>query len=151
MKIFSLPLLAETVLARRKSKNMTQAQLAQAAGMNRSSISKLESKEYTPSLEQLQALAEVLDFDPTKLFTARPVPVSDVSSPVKIAVAGTGYVGLSLAVLLSQHNPVKAVDIVPERVEKINQYVSPIQDEYIEKYLAEAREGTRAQIGRAHV
>lgn len=54
-----------------------------------------------------------------------------------IAVAGTGYVGLSLAVLLAQHNTVKAVDILPEKVEKINRKVSPIQDEYIEKYLLE--------------
>ena len=56
---------------------------------------------------------------------------------MKIAVAGTGYVGLSMAVLLSQHNEVMAVDIVPEKVEKINQWCSPIQDEYIEQYLAE--------------
>ena len=55
----------------------------------------------------------------------------------KIAVAGTGYVGLSIAVLLSQHNQVVAVDIVPEKVELINNKKSPIQDEYIEKYLAE--------------
>ena len=56
---------------------------------------------------------------------------------LKIAVAGTGYVGLSIAILLSQHHRVMAVDIIPERVEKINQRKSPIQDEYIEKYLAE--------------
>ena len=56
---------------------------------------------------------------------------------LKIAVAGTGYVGLSLAILLSQHHEVTAVDIVPEKVEKINKRISPIQDEYIEKYLAE--------------
>ncbi|MCD8014681.1 MAG: nucleotide sugar dehydrogenase [Lachnospiraceae bacterium] len=56
---------------------------------------------------------------------------------MKIAVAGTGYVGLSLAVLLAQHNKVKAVDIVESKVEKINRRESPIQDEYIEKYLAE--------------
>ena len=55
----------------------------------------------------------------------------------KIAVAGTGYVGLSLAVLLSQHNHVTAVDVIPEKVEMINNRESPIQDEYIEKYLAE--------------
>lgn len=54
-----------------------------------------------------------------------------------IAVAGTGYVGLSIAVLLSQHNHVTAVDIIPEKVEMINNRKSPIQDEYIEKYLAE--------------
>lgn len=56
---------------------------------------------------------------------------------IKIAVAGTGYVGLSLATLLSQHHQVKAVDVIPEKVEKLNKKISPIQDEYIEKYLAE--------------
>ena len=56
---------------------------------------------------------------------------------LKIAVAGTGYVGLSIATLLSQHHKVMAVDIVPEKVELINNKKSPIQDEYIEKYLAE--------------
>lgn len=55
----------------------------------------------------------------------------------RIAVAGTGYVGLSIATLLSQHHPVMAVDVVPEKVEQINNKKSPIQDEYIEKYLAE--------------
>ena len=56
---------------------------------------------------------------------------------MKIAVAGTGYVGLSIATLLSQHHEVMAVDIIPEKVDLINQRKSPIQDEYIEKYLAE--------------
>ena len=56
---------------------------------------------------------------------------------MKIAIAGTGYVGLSIATLLAQHNKVIAVDVVPEKVDKINNGVSPIQDEYIEKYLAE--------------
>ncbi|MBR1872817.1 MAG: nucleotide sugar dehydrogenase [Bacteroidales bacterium] len=56
---------------------------------------------------------------------------------MKIAVAGTGYVGLSIATLLAQHHQVKAVDVIPEKVEKINNKISPIQDEYIEKYLAE--------------
>lgn len=56
---------------------------------------------------------------------------------LKIAVAGTGYVGLSIATLLAQHHEVKAVDVIPEKVEKINQRISPIQDEYIEKFFAE--------------
>ena len=55
---------------------------------------------------------------------------------MKIAVAGTGYVGLSLATLLSQNNEVVALDVIPEKVEKINNRISPIQDEYIEKYLS---------------
>ena len=56
---------------------------------------------------------------------------------IKIAMAGTGYVGLSIATLLSQHHQVKAVDVIPEKVEKLNNRISPIQDDYIEKYLAE--------------
>ena len=70
-----------------------------------------------------------------------PLPMPDRS--YKIAVAGTGYVGLSLAVLLAQHNDVTAVDIVPEKVDMLNQFLSPLQDEYIETYLAEAKEGRR--------
>ena len=78
---------------------------------------------------------------------------------MKIAVAGTGYVGLSIATLLSQHHEVMAVDIIPEKVDLINHKKSPIQDEYIEKYLAEKDLNLTAtldaeaayKIGRAHV
>ena len=59
------------------------------------------------------------------------------SKLMKIAVAGTGYVGLSIATLLAQHNEVVAVDVIPEKVDKINNHISPIQDDYIEQYLAE--------------
>ena len=58
---------------------------------------------------------------------------------MKIAVAGTGYVGLSLATLLSQNNEVVALDVIPEKVEMINNRISPIQDEYIEKYFKEKK------------
>lgn len=58
---------------------------------------------------------------------------------INIAVAGTGYVGLSIATLLAQHHQVTAVDVIPEKVEKINRHISPIQDEYIEKYLSEKK------------
>lgn len=143
MKKLSLQLLSDTIFSRRKTLKLTQTQLAEKAHMNRSMLSKLESQEYTPSIDQLQALAEVLGFEPTDLFSEElePLPVS--ARNYKIAVAGTGYVGLSLAVLLAQHNEVTAVDIIPEKVEKLNQYKSPIQDDYIEKYLAEAKEGKR--------
>lgn len=60
-----------------------------------------------------------------------------MKAKINIAVAGTGYVGLSIATLLAQHHQVVAVDVIPEKVEKINNHISPIQDEYIEKYLAE--------------
>ena len=69
---------------------------------------------------------------------------------LKIAVAGTGYVGLSIATLLSQHHHVTAVDVIPEKVEKLNNRVSPIQDDYIEKYLAEKKLNLTATLdGRA--
>ena len=60
-----------------------------------------------------------------------------MNKEIKIAVAGTGYVGLSIATLLAQHHQVIAVDVIPEKVEMLNRKQSPIQDEYIEKYLAE--------------
>ena len=65
---------------------------------------------------------------------------------MKIAVAGTGYVGLSMATLLSQHNEVVAVDVIPEKVEKINNRISPIQDDYIEKYFAEKELNLQATL-----
>ena len=65
---------------------------------------------------------------------------------LKIAVAGTGYVGLSIATLLSQNHQVTAVDVIPEKVEKLNNKISPIQDEYIEKYLAEKNLNLRATL-----
>ena len=192
MKTLSLSLLSSTVISRRKAMKLTQADLAKSIGMNRSMLSKLETQGYTPSIDQLQAIAKFLGFDPTELFIEQETPVSedpthisagtgvsthggagigvstqahtdttlptpgsttasaasdnigtDAPSSLKIAVAGTGYVGLSLAVLLSQHNEVTAVDILPEKVEKLNHYESPIRDEYIEKFLREAKEGTR--------
>ena len=144
MKKISIQLLADTVVSRRKAMKITQAQLAKATGINRGLLSRLESLDYIPAIEQLQALGEALDFDPTDMFvdTATTTPII-VERSYKIAVAGTGYVGLSLAVLLAQHNQVTAVDIVPEKVEKLNNFISPIQDEYIEKYLDEAKKGKR--------
>ena len=65
---------------------------------------------------------------------------------LEIAVAGTGYVGLSIATLLAQHHQVTAVDVIPEKVEKLNNKISPIQDEYIEKYLAEKELNLRATL-----
>lgn len=144
MKKLSMQLLADTVVSHRKAMKITQAQLSITTGINRGLLSRLESLNYMPSIEQLQALGEALNFDPTDMFvdtaTTTPIPIEH---SYKIAVAGTGYVGLSLAVLLAQNNTVTAVDIVPEKVEKLNKYISPIQDEYIEKFLAEAKRGKR--------
>lgn len=143
MKEISLQLLSQTILSKRKIKNLTQLDVAKATGIHRSIISKIESMEHIPSVNQLQALSEVLDFDTKELFIDPNITNDKIIKEYNIAVAGTGYVGLSLAVLLSQHNKVTAVDIIPEKVEKLNNYISPIQDDYIEKYLSEAKEGKR--------
>ncbi len=132
MKKLSLPLLSETVVSRRKALKITQAQLAQKTGIHRSVLSKLESREYIPSIPQLEALGEALGFEPADLYAEEAAPAERTEPSRRIAVAGAGYVGLSLAVLLSQHNEVTCVDIVPEKVEKLNRFESPIQDEYIE-------------------
>lgn len=137
MKKLSTAQLADTIIRLRKQQHMTQAQLAAETGINRSLVSRIEKQDFMPSIEQLEALGDVLHFDITELFISD-LPVKYPSpSPLKIAIAGTGYVGLSIATLLAQHNHVTAVDIIPEKVDMINRHQSPIQDEYIEKYLAE--------------
>ena len=137
MKKLSTAQLADTIIRLRKQQHLTQAQLAAETGINRSLISRMEKQDFMPSIEQLEALGDVLHFDITELFISD-LPVKYPSpSPLKIAIAGTGYVGLSIATLLAQHNHVTAVDIIPEKVDMINKRQSPIQDEYIEKYLAE--------------
>lgn len=139
MKKISMKKMADTITSKRKECKITQTKLAELTGINRAMISRLESCDYMPSIEQLEAIAEVLHFEVTDLFeeerTASEKPVLD--KKYNVAVAGTGYVGLSIATLLSQHNHVTAVDIIQEKVNLINQRKSPIQDEYIEKYLAE--------------
>lgn len=137
MKKLSQELLVAKVLERRKEKGLTQQQLADLTGINRALLSRLETSDFIPSIQQLEALGDVLEFDIVSLFVDESKNVEiEKCSPLNIAVAGTGYVGLSLAVLLAQHNHVVAVDIIPEKVEMINNKKSPIQDEYIEEYLA---------------
>ena len=138
MKKLSRQLLAETIHENRKSKKLTMEQLAALTGIHRTMISRIEKQDYMPSVEQLEKLADALQFEITDLYIEETQSDSVVPDhPYNIAVAGTGYVGLSIATLLSQHNHVTAVDIVPEKVQMINERKSPIQDEYIEKYLAE--------------
>ena len=173
MKKLSTQKLSDTICQRRRAKCLTQAQLAERTGIHRGMIGRIENCDYIPSIEQLQNLAEALDFEVFDLFeevckettkdavngstkdttngadkdavngTAKGSAEQATDSQqhkqsgYKIAVAGTGYVGLSIATLLSQHNHVTAVDIIPEKVDMINNRQSPIQDEYIEKYLAE--------------
>ena len=138
MKKLSQERMVTTILKRRKEKGFTQKDLSDRTGINRVMIGRMENKEYMPSIIQLEKLGEVLDFEVTDLFEEEPKKKEARGhGPYNIAVAGTGYVGLSMAVLLSQHNHVTAVDIVEKKVEMINRRESPIQDEYIEKYLKE--------------
>ena len=138
MKKLSQERMVTTILKRRKEKGFTQKDLSDRTGINRVMIGRMENKEYMPSIIQLEKLGEVLDFEVTDLFEEEPKKKEAKGhGPYNIAVAGTGYVGLSMAVLLSQHNHVTAVDIVDKKVEMINRRESPIQDEYIEKYLKE--------------
>lgn len=139
MKKLNKELLADMIRRNRKEKGLSQNELADQVRINRSMVGRIENGTYIPSIEQLERLGEVLGFEPTDLFQEeyQKAWTTALDRPYKIAVAGTGYVGLSIATLLSQHNPVTAVDIIPEKVEMINNRKSPIQDNYIEKYLAE--------------
>lgn len=141
MKKISKTKLKEITATLRKEKNLTQAKLCELTGINRNMIGRMENGEYLPSLEQLQSLGDVLGFEYADLLEDDVKEVvcdndGGIMKSYRIAVAGTGYVGLSLATLLAQHNHVTAVDIIPEKVDMINKRISPIQDEYIEKYLA---------------
>ena len=136
MKSFSQNLMISQITSARKARNMTQQKLADAAQMNRGMIIRLEAGDYMPSLEQLGKICAALDLDPTSFYINNSASTKlPKASPRNIAVAGTGYVGLSIAVLLSQNNHVEAVDIIPEKVEMLNQRKSPIQDNEIEEYL----------------
>lgn len=137
MKKLSQSLLADLVATKRKEQNMTQQALADATGINRALISRLEKEDFLPAIPQLEALCEALGFEPDEVFVDNTNNKLASPAPLNIAVAGTGYVGLSIATLLAQHNHVTAVDIIPEKVDLINNKKSPIQDDYIEKYLTE--------------
>ncbi|MGQ7330392.1 nucleotide sugar dehydrogenase [Streptococcus suis] len=137
-KGFSIEELKSKVLINRKAKGFSQQELADATGINRAMISRIEKGNYLPSIPQLERLAQVLEFNLASLFVTNIDTFSETRvEKTQIAVAGTGYVGLSNAVLLAQHHRVVAVDVIPEKVELINARKSPIQDDYIELYLAE--------------
>ena len=138
MKNFSISKLAQIILAQRKNLSLTQQELADRAGINRSMLCRLENQDYIPSLDQLTRLANTLQFDVADVFIEYSAPVFNHVIPRNITVYGAGYVGLSIATLLSRHHKVTLVDVIPEKVEKINRRISPIQDEYIEKHFARA-------------
>ena len=137
MKKITKEIIASTVKEYRNKLGMTQLEVAKEANLNRATVSRIEAASYMPSIEQLQNIAEILHFDITDLFKSEKQQNNKALPKYTIAVAGTGYVGLSLSTLLSQHNKVIAYDISPEKGDQINKCLSPIQDDYIEQYLKE--------------
>ena len=147
MKKLSQEKMIDTILSKRKALGLTQASLSEKTGINRVMIGRIENKEYMPSIDQIERLGEVLGFEVTDLFVSEEaLKRTKPNKRYNIAVAGTGYVGLSMATLLSQHNHVVAVDIVFKKVDMINKRISPIQDEYIEKYFKEKDLDLRATL-----
>ena len=136
MKHLSLKLLAAVIRDRRKALGLSQAALSELTDIHCSVLSGLEKGEYSPFADQFLALSEVLGFRHADVLADDAEEIKKTGR-MKIAVAGIGYVGMSLAVLLSQHNDVTAVDIIPEKAEMINNWRSPIRDAYIEQYLSE--------------
>lgn len=140
MRRLSIALLANAVMSQRKAKRMTQEDLCSATGINRTMIGRIERQDYMPTVRQLESICDVLDISYESLME-EPSCSGDkerrVPESYRIAVAGTGYVGLSLAVLLSQHNQVTAVDVISEKVDKINRRESPIIDKEIQQFLSE--------------
>ncbi len=148
MKKLSLPMLSQIVGEKRREKKLSQQALARETGINRSLLSRLEQGAYAPSVDQLLSLSETLGFSLDQV-TASDAPLLPPPERCRVAVAGAGYVGLSLAILLSQHNDVTVVDILPEKIEKLNRLICPLRDSWAEKYLREAREGKRRLTLRA--
>lgn len=142
MKNISLTKLSNIVKTNREKLNITQKKLCELTGINRAMISKIETGDYAPSIEQIEALGNSLNFEYTDIFEDDETKekFKNINLPkMNIAVAGTGYVGLSIATLLAQHHHITAVDVIEEKVNLINDKKSPIQDEYIEKYLSEKK------------
>ena len=152
MKQLSTAILAEKVTSLRKEKNIRQEELAELTGINRTMIGRIEHQTYIPSLLQLEKLAEALGFEPTDMFVeeVENENVSDKGTKrtskldnLKITVAGVGYVGLSLAVLLAQTHKVMAITTTESKAKNLNKFISPIQDDEIERFFKEANNGER--------
>ena len=138
MRHFSQVLLSKAVADMRKRKGMSQEELSEATGINRTMIGRIERQDYLPTIRQLESLIDVLGIDYDSILEEEPAEESPApaAAPHRIAVAGTGYVGLSMAVLLSQHNHVVAVDVLQSKVDQINRHESPIVDKEIQEFLS---------------
>lgn len=145
MKKLSTSLLAEMIKYSRKEKHINQEELAKKTGINRTMIGRIEREDYIPTIPQLESIAEVLDINYLDCFidAEKETPAQAFLSSKKITVAGVGYVGLSLAVLLAQNNEVTAITTTKKKAERLNEWISPIQDDEIERFFKEAKNGER--------
>jgi UDPglucose 6-dehydrogenase len=132
MKKFNSEKFAKDIYKLRKEKKYFQTYIEEKTGISGIILGKMEKNEFMPSIEKVELLCELFGLEPINYFMEEEKVKSIDSKPVNIVVAGTGYVELSLAVLLAQHNHVTAVDVIPEKVEKINNHISPVQGDYIE-------------------
>lgn len=144
MEMFLASKLAALLKNKRAAKHITQEQLAERTGINRLMIGRMEREDYIPTIPQLEKLAKVLEFDVIDLW-AEDKPSAEKASckRMKITVAGVGYVGLSIATLLAQHHEITAITTTQAKADKLNQFISPIQDDEIERYFAEVKAGKR--------
>lgn len=141
--------LSKLVKAKREEKNYSQQELSDLTGINRAMLSKIETGIYLPLLPQLEQLGEALGFEyEDLLIQERKENEKKQIKKTKITIAGTGYVGLSLATLLSQRHEVVALDIIPEKIEKINKRISPIADKEIEDFFKNKDLNLKATINK---
>ena len=137
MKKISYTKMADTIIAQRKELKLTQAQLAEMTGINRGMISRIEGLDYIPSIDQLHAIAEALHFEVIDLFEEiRPEDDNWFFIDSIILLLPVLVMSVFPSPPFAQHNHVTAVDIIPEKVDLINNRKSPIQDVLIERYLA---------------
>ena len=151
MKKLSKELLSKVIRRQRVKLNITQGELSIKTNINRAMLSKIENGKYVPSIEQLESLEEILKFDIDDIFKEfeelnHIKEDKIINESKKITVVGTGYVGLSIATLLSQNNEVIAYDINKRVVDLINKRLSPIKDDYIETYLKEKKLNLKATL-----
>lgn len=145
MKKFSTAILANTITSLRKEKGLGQEEVAKLTGINRTMLSRIEHQDYIPTIPQLDALSTALEFDYLNCFVEENAGLDTTKfiKGKKITVAGVGYVGLSLAVLLAQNNQVIAITTTEKKAQNLNKWISPIQDDEIERFFCEAKAGER--------